>query len=231
MLKSAFKTLLATELDDPSDTSVLSLLGDYLDEGIEVIASRFKWNYLNITKEKTLLQNTNTISVENILDILKVTRKDIEDVIPKSTLSHLMSLCVDFEDTGFPSAWFEKSYDATTSAFILQFDKLASENYDLLISCKKELGGIGDSDHIPFPINIIPILKNFVRSLWYLNEENIELHDRYESKFERGLAAYILNYGNLSAERPRSSQNSDLSFASPRALYDINLDKDRIITE
>lgn len=231
MLKSAFKTLMANELDDPSDASVLSLLGDYLDESIETIASRFKWEYLNIIKEKQLATGTNTISVENVLDILKISRKDTEEIIPKSTKSKLMSMGVDFEETGYPYAWFINSYNATTSSHILQFVRIANENFDLLLDCKKELGGITDSDHIPFPINLLPVIKHYVRSLWYLNEENVGLHDRYESKFERGLAKYIEVYGNLSAERTMSAQNSDLHFGPQYGHYDPNLDKDRIIVE
>lgn len=231
MLKSDLKTQLATELDDPSNTDLLTLLGDYIDESVQAMAIKFKFNILNITLEETLLIGTNVLELDGIIDIVKIQRKDNRIPIPRKSQSELIEYAVDFEETGPPYYWFEKSFNQTTQAYVIQFNQLADTNYDLLILAKKEIGSLADNVHIPFPVDTLHLTKNYVRSLFYVREELAQKASMYKGLYNEGISDYLRTHGELSATRTRSPRNSDLHFGRGSDGYDINLDPDRIIVE
>lgn len=211
MLKSALKTEIATELDDPNNTDFTDLVGEWIDDVIQDIAIRFDWEFLRVSKEKTLSANSYTVTVSNVVNIAGIQIKDTEDYLTKATKEQLMEGAVDFEASGEPVFWFVDSFDQSSQDYIIRFDSAPSENTDLLIQCTKELGEIDNSEHIPLPNDAISIVKNGVRAYFYDHEEQFNSSDRYARRYERGVAYLIRTHGEMIAERTISPTESDLN--------------------
>lgn len=231
MLKSTLATQLATELDDPSNTDLLALIKEWIDEVVADMAVRFQMEILNVSKEITLSSGSITATVSDVKDIISMIRKDTDEVIPKVNQNTMMNYSVDYDDTGPPYGWFVDSYDPANDQYTLKFNQLADQNYDLVLACIKDIGPLADTDHIPFINDLLFTVKNGVRGIFYLHEEKPQQSALYEGKYERGIRNYLQSFTSMSGTFVGMSQNTDLHFTEPRSTYDINLDKDRIITE
>lgn len=231
MLKSALRDMIATELDDPTNTEVLTLLSNFIDEVISDIATRFNWDLLTVLKEETLLIASSSISVLNVVNIENIQRRDTDEEIPLIRRGTLVGHNWDLEQTGPPNYAFIAGFDQATQAYVIQFDQIADVDYLLYVSCKKNLGPIADSEHVPFPSDLLYLIKLGVRNLFYLHEDNINLAGSYERRYEKGIKEYLATHSQMIANRVISPGNSDLSFAGTSGSYDWNLDKDRVIVE
>lgn len=223
MLKSTLSSQLGSELDDETNSDVITLIEDYIDEVIQSIANKFKMPLLNITYEKTLLTGTNNLSVANVVDIIRIQRKDNYLPIPLVTEDWLVSNAENLDITGPPYWAYILSFTPSTQSYTVGFDRIADTDYTLLIVCKKTIGPIASDSHIPFPDNLLGTVKNGVRSLFYLHEEN-QVYQAYESKFNRGIDDYLELYAQMSGQNTISKPNSDLMFASGVSAYDPNMD-------
>ncbi len=229
--KASLATQIADELDDSSNTALLALIKEWLDEIISDICLRFKWPLLNTTVTATLDSASSTVNIDGVLDILSIQRTDNNEVIPKINAALIAEVGNDFSTSGPPIGWFIDSFDQVTQAWVIKFNQIADQNYSLLLFCKKEVKALLDTEHIPFPINVDYIIKNGIRQHFFLHEDAVQTAMLYESKYERGIANFLSNYGDLSATMIQARQNSDLAFASAGKSYDVNLDKDRLIIE
>lgn len=231
MLKSVLVTQLATELDDPTNSDLTTLLSDWIDEIVSDLANRFDWEFLNVNVTSTLNSGTNTVTVDGIVDIKKIQRTDIDIIIPIKNLSWIMSRGYDLAASGPPYYAYIDSFIPSTQAYIINFNNVADANYPLLFTCLKEIGPIASGVDLPIPLDLLVIVKNGVRALFYAHEENLNSTQYYESKMERGIINILKSRSKITAIRTQSKPNSDLAFSNVKDNYDVNLDLNRIIEE
>lgn len=232
MLKSTLKTALATELDDPNDADVLSLIGNLIDDAISDVAIEFGYDFLNLSSTTTLVSGTNNITVLGASDIRKIYRTDINfNLLKFETETSLIDRYEDLSLSGEPEAWFVSGYDPDKDGYTLQFNKVADQDYPLKVLYLSTVGPIEDSASIPYPPEIIPIIKSAVRAKWYLEENQIQSFQAHHGLYKDALSRYLMTKGSFSARTVRSGKNSDLFFGSGRRTSYGLFDGGRIIEE
>ena len=231
MTKLQLATKLADELDSSTNIDLLTVIKDWIDDILSDIINELKWEFLNETKELQLVSGDSTLTVDGVSDIIAIQRKDQHTTIPKVSIQTMTDFAGDLTESGPPYGWWIDSFTQATQSWLVRFNQVADQNYDLFVFCKKEIAPLGDTDEIPFPIQLDAVIKNGVRYMYHLNEDSYQAATLFENLYQKGLAKYISTYGEMTSDRVMARSNSDLQFVRTGKFYDVNLDLERGIPE
>ena len=184
--------------EDFTDAGVAALFKAWVKEAYIRTASsaRFLW------QNESFAQATTSSVAEYTLDATVAEIKAIRNIstemhIGYTTEETLSRLGTDFEATGSPTHWFYSGIDATSTALKITFVPVPDATYNLDIRALIRAVTLGDATIIPLPVEFVEIMRDYVRSMYQLNDDRTQLSQLSMQSYQQALFAMIQRYTSV----------------------------------
>lgn len=177
-----------------TNTAQLALFLGWIQDGQDEIVQRCGPNndFMKTTGSFDTVADTATQDLTT--SDIEITAMAIDDETPLRFIPHhtLLERGYDLEQTGRPLIWYDSAYLGTTQKYQIGLYPVPDDVYSINYTARLNSTVISlVSAHTFLPERFIPVLKDYVRWQFNLNDGSPDRADRYERKYLRGLAEAI----------------------------------------
>ena len=181
--------------EDTSDAQVMGQFEAWLEEGYVTATSNARFLWQNGVTILTIMQGKPEYTLDaDVAEITLITEPEGNQKIGYNTAEDLAQLGIDFEASGEPQYWFYSGVDSDTSGKKITFVPNPIRTKNLTIRTLLSPYDIRNTKVIPAPIEIIMLVKQYVRAMYQYNDDRTELYNQSITKFYEQLAAYNARY-------------------------------------
>lgn len=193
-----FATEVANEAgEDFGNAQVSTLFKNWAKEAYinTAASSRFLWTNSNyvITTSVGVGEYTLDADVAEIKAI-RIKGGSVDSSLGYNTEESLLRLDINIVEVGVPLYWYYSGINENTTAFKIKVVPIPDAVYSLGVFALSRPADLGDSTVIPLPPEFIETMRVYVRAMYQLNDDRIQLAQQSFQQYEQKLLAYVSRY-------------------------------------
>lgn len=219
MLKSDVASRLSKEFGDASsDTDLIALFNNWIDEAYQTIAGYFRWQHQKGFINVDTAIGINFIGLDpNVRRVINI--RDTVNLRPivYRTFKDITMDGLETDSQGQVIWWYYGDYSVTDTDrhVVIKFVYVPDTIITLELEVEKIAPEqIASNEHIPLPSELLPALSCCVRELSALHEDKADMAANWKNKYEGIILQYKANLEDNQADPVINRENTDLWYGS-----------------